>query len=310
MLRHHLGLRTVKTGLAVALALLFAALRNSPAPIFAGIGAIVAMSRTLEDSVRACLTQLAGITCGMVIACVLRALAPVVSVPAAYYAVGGVGIILVILCCNALKLDFAVPLSCIVFTSIWVMDPTYNYLLYGFNRLLDTSIGLVTALVINVGLKPYHNGTRVSHMLTHIQQLFPGYLDARVLRRQYPDLAPLRQKLAALDGELRIFEKQPPPSLLHRSALRAARRKDAAYMRGCQQLLVKMADELSAMCNMDSSPPPSPANCERLALLGLTIPADVTQNCKCAEADIIVLNFHLANLLDAYDFLSDLNRAA
>lgn len=308
MLRHHLGLRTAKTALAVALALLFAALRNSPAPIFAGIGAIVAMSRTLEDSVRACLTQLAGITCGMALACVLRALVPN-SVPAVLYAaVGGVGIVLVILCCNALKLDFAIPLSCIVFVSIWVMNPEYNYLLYGLNRLLDTSMGLVTALIINVGLRPYNNGTRISRMLTHIQQLFPGYVDARVLHGQYPDLAPLNQKLAALDAELRIFEKQPPPSLLHRSALRAARREDAAYMRGCQQLLIKMSSELSAMCNMDFSPPPSPHNGERLAQLGLTVPEHIAQSCKCGETDIIVLNFHLKNLLDAYDFLSDFNR--
>ena len=33
-----IGLRTVKTGLAVALALLFADLRGSPLPIFAAIG--------------------------------------------------------------------------------------------------------------------------------------------------------------------------------------------------------------------------------------------------------------------------------
>ena len=303
MLRRHLGLRTVKTGLAVALALFFVTLRGSPAPIFAGIGAIVAMSRTLKDAVRACLTQIAGIACGVGIACLFLAVFPDFK-----FFLVGVGIILVILCCNALKLDFAVPLSCIVFVSVCMMDPESDYLLYGVNRLLDTSVGLVTALAVNVGIKPYNNRARISNMLTHIQQLFPGYLDTRVLRRQYPDLGALHQKLRTLDSELSVFEKQPPPSLSHRRAQREARRDDAAYLRGCQQLLSKMTDELSALCNMDSSPPPSPENCARLAALGLSIPENVYEAGKCEEADVTVLNFHLKNLLDAYGFLSDLNQ--
>ena len=66
MARHlpHLGLRTVKTGLAVALALFFADLRGSPLPIFAAIGAIVAMSRTVGDAFETCRTQFFGILLG------------------------------------------------------------------------------------------------------------------------------------------------------------------------------------------------------------------------------------------------------
>ena len=66
MERHlpHIGLRTVKTGLAVALALFFADLRSSPLPIFAAIGAIVAMSRTVGDAFETCRTQFFGILLG------------------------------------------------------------------------------------------------------------------------------------------------------------------------------------------------------------------------------------------------------
>ena len=60
----HIGLRTVKTGLAVALALFFADLRSSPAAIFAAIGAIVAMNRTVGDAFQSCRTQFFGILLG------------------------------------------------------------------------------------------------------------------------------------------------------------------------------------------------------------------------------------------------------
>lgn len=306
MLRHHLGLRTVKTGLAVALSLLFATVRHSPAPIFAGIGAIVAMSRTLEDTVRAALTELAGTICGVIIACVMLAVIPPHLFPGSVFVLGGVGIILVILCCNAFHLNFAIPLSCIVFASIWVMDPTENSLLYGLNRLTDTAIGLLTALVINVGIRPYNNQNRISQMLTDIQKLFPGYLETRVLHGQYPNLSKLWHELSVLEKELDIFEKQPPPSLRHRKVLREARRQDTAYMRGCQQLLSQMAQELSAMCSMTSSPHADAHNYKRLQKLGLCVD-HADEPCKYGEADQIVLNFHLKNLLDANDFLTDMN---
>lgn len=61
----HIGLRTVKTGLAVALALFFADLRSSPLPIFAAIGAIVAMNRTVGDAFETCRTQFFGIHCSV-----------------------------------------------------------------------------------------------------------------------------------------------------------------------------------------------------------------------------------------------------
>ena len=63
----HLGLRTVKTALAVTLALTAAELVHSTMPIFSAIGAISAMSRTLGDALTACLTQLAGCVCGCLI---------------------------------------------------------------------------------------------------------------------------------------------------------------------------------------------------------------------------------------------------
>ena len=60
----HVGLRTVKTALAVTLALAAAGLFGSAMPIFSAIGAISAMSRTLGDAMKACLTQLVGCVIG------------------------------------------------------------------------------------------------------------------------------------------------------------------------------------------------------------------------------------------------------
>ena len=307
MNRYHIGLRTVKTALAVALALLVAVLRGSPSPIFAAIGAIVAMSRTLSDAVRACLTQIAGILCGTVIGCLMLTLLPGLF-PTFAPLMAGLAVVIVIACCNALRLDFAVSLSCIVVVSICLMTPGGNdHWLYGANRFLDTSIGLVTALAVNILIKPYNNRLKIARMMTHIQQLFPGYLRERVLTGRYPDLGPLREKLLTLNDELTIFEREPALRPLHRAEQRAARRQEAAYLRGCEQLLSKMADELTSLCTMDSSPAPGDALCRRLAALGVTTPDDLAaRGAGCSDEDRAVQEFHLRNLLDANDFLTDL----
>ena len=104
MARHlpHLGLRTVKTGLAVALALFFADLRGSPLPIFAAIGAIVAMSRTVGDAFETCRTQFFGILLGAGFGALF------VNLFAGFRWLGvGLGLIALILLCNQLKLQLA-----------------------------------------------------------------------------------------------------------------------------------------------------------------------------------------------------------
>ena len=60
----HIGLRTFKTALAVTIALLIAGALDSYSPIFAGLGAIVAMARTLHDALREARTQFVGVILG------------------------------------------------------------------------------------------------------------------------------------------------------------------------------------------------------------------------------------------------------
>ena len=115
------------------------------------------------------------------------------------------GLIVLILLCVQLKLQFAVPLACIVFVSI-CLSPADEAFLYGINRLLDTTIGLATALVVNVAIKPYNNRARIVNLLTHFRQSVPAYVEERVLHGRYPDLSPLRRQLDRISSELDTFE--------------------------------------------------------------------------------------------------------
>ena len=87
----------------------------------------------------------------------------------------------------------------------------------------------------------------------------------------------------------------------------SARRQEAAYLRGCQQLLDKMGGELAALCTMDSSPVPDDKMLARLKEHGVAVPEGLEKYGYCSEVDTAVMNFHVGNLLDAYDYLSILH---
>lgn len=288
----HVGLRTVKTAAAVATALLLADLRGSPAPIFAAIGAIVAMNRTLGDAVQSCLTQLAGIFFGAGFGWLFVTLLP------GYRYVGiAVGIVALILLCVRLQLQFAVPLACIVFVSI-CLSPADGAFLYGVNRLFDTSIGLGTALIINIAVKPYNNRRQIAQLFMHYLQTLPDYIGARVARGGYPDLSSLQAQLGRIGDELAIYEKQN----LFRHA---DHDRQAVYLRGCEQLAGTMMQELTALCAMDESGRIGRENAARLQTLGVEA-TPLPEGASPCQADIVA-DYHLSNLLDAYGYLRDFN---
>lgn len=296
-MRIHVGLRTVKTALAVTLALTAAGLVHSTMPIFSAIGAISAMSRTLGDALTACLTQLAGCVCGCVIGGLFLLMFPNMVPPLI-----GVGIVLVILLGIRLKIQFAIPLSCIVFVCI-CLNQNGGPLFYAASRFLDTSLGLVIALAVNMLIKPYNNRAQIVKMFTHFVQTFPDYLHERVLLGHYPDLTALRRSLRRLEEEIALYERQTFPH-------RKMRHEIGIYLRGCQQLAERMYDELSTLCQMDSPGAPDENAVRRLAEMGIEDERALRIPPGGRREEDIVLDYHLDNLLNAYQFLCEMNEVS
>ena len=189
----HIGLRTVKTGLAVTLALLVAGMRDAATQIYAVIGAIGAMSRTLHDSRLTCLTQFLGILVGCTLAYVFVALLPFYQDPGAI----GLGLILIITVCNFFKWDYAISLSCIIFVSLCI--DSENILWYASNRFIDTSTGLVIAYMVNALIKPYNNRGAILRELDGFLGAIPDFLRERVAAERYPDPEELAERLRRID---------------------------------------------------------------------------------------------------------------
>lgn len=284
----HIGLRTFKTALAVTLALLLARAIGANSPMFAGLGAIVAMTRTLRDSLREARTQFAGIVVGGIISCILLLLFPV---PSPW--ITGLAILAAIALCNFFGLYYAVSMTAIIVLSVCVSSEGNVLADMGY-RLLDTTTGLIVGLLVNMLIKPYNNRHRVVAVLYRMAAAVPRYLDACMLKDLYPDLADFEKSLREMELEFEIYRRQ-------HFRYRETHDRDAAYLSGVCQLATRMYQELSALCCMDTFGVPNARNMARLRELGLCVPEHWDR--KCTEEDSIVSNYHLEKILDAREYL-------
>lgn len=286
------GPRIVKTAVAVAFAVLSARLlTNEPLSLFyAAFGALIAMETTVSRALWQGLTQLIGVACGTLLGYV----SVLLFEPPAPFWVIGLGVFLLLFLLNALRLNFSASLACIIFLSA-CMVPTDNVVDDSVQRLLCTAIGLATALVVNVAIRPYNNRRRILSLLTQLRQQVPEDAACVVTRECIPELQPLVKRLRSLDRELELYHSQ-----------RFLRKNDdEAVLSGCRQLAQRMVQELEVICGMDSLGALSAENAARLQALGATL-AQGEQRRHCDPDDTVVMNYHLEKLLTAYDYLGEL----
>lgn len=142
-----IGARTVKTGVAVAVAMLVCKIWRIEPAVFAAITAVVNMQPSIGKSLRNAWEQIAVHVLGVGVAVILGIVfgtSPLVL---------GLAVILIIVLCNRLHWSGAITLG--VTSIIFILDaPKDQFLSHAVTRSLAVFIGLGVALVLNRFLKP------------------------------------------------------------------------------------------------------------------------------------------------------------
>ncbi len=142
-----IGLRTIKTSIAVTIGLFAVALLNLESPFFVTIAALIGMQPTISDSWVVGRNRMIGTAIGAIFGMVLAIWLPPNPILA------GVGVLALIWLMNAIKTPEAVVISCIVFVAVFV-EAGDGAIAYALSRLFDTGLGLGIALVVNYFLMP------------------------------------------------------------------------------------------------------------------------------------------------------------
>lgn len=140
--KYKIGLRTIKTGLAVGLSLYIASLFNLKSPIFVGIGAIMTMQSSVSESFKTGKDRMLGTFVGALVGLIFSYLMP------NNYLFLTIGTIIVIYIHIVFDWKSSLTLSAIVFLAIFLNNEGAR-LEYATNRLLDTFIGISISVIIN-----------------------------------------------------------------------------------------------------------------------------------------------------------------
>lgn len=142
------GMRTIKTGLSVALTLLICSALKIENPFFALIASSMAVESSVSESINVSKNRLIGTFIGAFIAIVFASFFPINPISM------GLGIMILIYISNTLKLKKSIKISTIVFIAILVNNDETTRIQYALFRSFDTFIGLSIGTLVNYYIKP------------------------------------------------------------------------------------------------------------------------------------------------------------
>ena len=195
-----LGLRTIKTGVALALAIFVAQVLEIEYPFFVGMTAIISMDKTMTNSLKMGRNRVVGTFLGACIGVLLS------YVDRGNPLLCGVGIMMLILICNRLRLQGSITIGGIVMIAIMVhTDKTP--LFYGFHRTFDTLIGALVSLFVNVVLFPYANDKRLNSIHVQLREQTNKIVDA-LRNGDIIDTTSLNQEMFMIRNELDLYQHE------------------------------------------------------------------------------------------------------
>lgn len=283
--RFHLGLRTVKTAVAAVLAMVLVGLygANESNVFFAIMGAMVVMEPTFKGSVEACLNQLIGVSFGAVMGLILFGLRlpPLVAL--------GIGIVLVIVLYNGLKIRFSPTLACFMVVTLCI-DPGLHPVTYALERLWDTAIGLAVGMAINMLVFPYDNSRRIRTLVRNLEHGVVAFLEDLFDGDEHlPDAKTMTKQIDELERQLRIFSNQ-------RLVLRLKRQKEQLeHFKVCESKARELVARIQVLSLMDEPGRLNEENRQALLDVGAKLP-ETEKADECSEKDTVT-NYHIRQIL-------------
>lgn len=281
----HVGLRTIKTAVAVVLSMIFVELYGATTSklTFAMLGAMAAVQPTFKDSVESCLTQIIGVLFGAVAGVLLLLL------PVHFLVATAIGLVLVITLYNALHIRFSPSLSCFMVVMICT-TPGVEPMTYAFGRIWDTAIGLSVGMLINTMIFPYDNSRQIRSTIESLNKELIRFLEDMFDGDELlPDAEEMAGKIDDVAGQLRIFANQ-------RLVLKMKRqRRELKAFQACEGKARQLVAHMEVLCRMERPGRLTQENKCRLGSCDAVV-RDERQLDEINEIDIVT-NYHVDRIL-------------
>lgn len=280
-----IGLRTVKTAVAVVIAMMIVESYGTTTSriIFAMLGAMAAVGANFKESLESCLTQITGVLFGAAAGVLLLAL----RLPS--MVATGIGIILIITLYNAFRIRFSPSLPCLIVVTICT-TPDIQPFTYAVGRIWDTAIGLGTGMLINSLIFPYDNSTQIRFTIESLERDVIAFLEEIFDGDEIlPDTVEMNRKILTLAQQMRIFSNQKLLLRLHRQ------QEEVEAFRLCEGKAHELLAQMEVLCRIGRPGRLTEDNRRRLESCGAHI-RDTRQLDAITERDVVT-NYHVSQIL-------------
>ena len=187
-----IGMRTVKTGIAVSICTLLAQylVQN---PMFAGVGCVASVQDTVKGSLKLGFNRVKGTMMGGLVGflCVLiKPGDPILC---------GLGIMATIYGCTMLGINSGIIVSSVTFLSIHLGIIESNPAYYSIHRVLDTSVGVVIGVIINYVLARPDYLELTDKSLNNARKITRECVKSGIINNGFFFFFKLRKKINKLD---------------------------------------------------------------------------------------------------------------
>ena len=134
----------------------------------------------------------------------------------------GLGIVIIIYICKVLKWQDSTVIACVVFLIIMIESDS-NILQYSIFRLLDTTSGIIIALLVNYFVLPHRPLLAVYKECNKLMEEFSEIIEKILNKKESVDLEPIHEKIITLKEKADINEYD---LILHHEDEREVKRLD------------------------------------------------------------------------------------
>ena len=187
------GMRTIKTGIAVALCVLASKYIVQNA-MFAGVGCVASVQDTVKGSFKLGFNRVKGTLIGGIVGYLCVLIDPGNPILA------GLGIIATIYGCTMFNINSGIIVSSVTFLSIHLGIITSNPAYYSTHRVIDTSVGVIIGIVINYILaRPDYVESTTKH-LSKIEKMAKESLHSRIVHKEKFNIIKFERELHRLES--------------------------------------------------------------------------------------------------------------
>ncbi|MCR3956776.1 MAG: aromatic acid exporter family protein [Gudongella sp.] len=286
--KYRIGMRTIKTAIAVSIGLFIAEVFNLQSPLFVGIGAIHAMQATVSESFETGKNRILGTVVGGLIALIFALYLPRNQI------FMGIGIILVIHILNLVGWKKAISLSAIVFIAV-SLNHDFEMIPYAVSRVLDTFVGIAIGVLVNYFVAAPSSNKMFEKYAERMILEAKDYTYKLVVGKQKVDLKDFKSELAKIEKAFDLIQSE--------TKIKIVKDKDLPGSEITLGIIYDIYSDLSALQMMQHIAIISPDNIDLLERLYSFTPI-WEKKAIIGEKDII-FNYHLQRLLKNIIYMLD-----